>query len=72
MEQLTENVRDTLIAIGQAARAGKEPRVTDMESLRRLDSINRQRPEFWKNATGASLTKKWAALLVGLPTSKRN
>lgn len=66
MEQLPEKLRDTLIAIGQAARAGEEPRVADMESLRRHDSINRQRSEFWKNATVGLTDEEVASLTCGL------
>jgi hypothetical protein len=66
MEQLPEKIRDTLIAIGHTARAGEEPRVIDLEGLRRHDSINRQRPEFWKNATAGLSDEEVGSLACGL------
>mgnify|MGYP005850541575 CR=1 FL=1 len=66
MNQLPEKIRDTLIEIGQVARAGKEPRATDMGTLRRHDSINRQRSEFWKNATADLTDEEVGSLTCGL------
>ncbi len=66
MEQLPEKYRDTLIAIGQAARAGQEPLNEDIEILRRHDSFNRQSPEFWKNATVGLNDNELGSLACGL------
>lgn len=66
MQQLPEKIRDTLIVIGEAARAGKEPCVADIESLRLHDSINRQRPEFWENATAGLTDEEVGSLTCGL------
>jgi uncharacterized FlaG/YvyC family protein len=66
MKQLPEKIRDTLIAIGQAARAGEEPSVADIASLRPHDSINRARPEFWKDATADLSDEEVGNLTCGL------
>lgn len=66
MEQLPEKIRSTLIAIGQAVRAGEVPRCTDIDYLRQYDSINRQSPEFWKNASADLTDDDIGCLTCGL------
>lgn len=66
MEQLPKKIRDTLIEIGKTARDGEEPRVDDMESLQGHESINRQRPEFWKNAAADLTDEEVGSLTCGL------
>jgi len=66
MDQLPETIRDTLIAIGYAARGWEEPSLVDINSLRRCDSINRQRPEFWKDAVADLTDEELCSLICGL------
>lgn len=72
MEYLPETIRKTLITIGQAARAGVQPPVEDLQRLSPHDAINRQRPEFWKNAAVGLTDEELGYLTCGLTYIEAN